>query len=90
MARFDDYHRTVVGYHGTRLSAALRMVNRIEGFRWSKRDYDWLGHGIYFWEYCARPSPDVCEDSPGTAEAEKEFDLTGGSPLMNCRQSWHR
>jgi hypothetical protein len=51
MARFDDYHRTVIGYHGTNLSSALRIVNRIEGFRWSRRNFDWLGHGIYFWEY---------------------------------------
>jgi hypothetical protein len=51
MARFDDYHRTVIGYHGTGLTAALRIVNRIEGFRRSERDYDWLGRGIYFWEY---------------------------------------
>jgi hypothetical protein len=54
MARFDDYHRTVVGYHGTGLTAALRIVNRIEDFRWSERDYDWLGRGIYFWEYAPK------------------------------------
>lgn len=51
MARFDDYHRTVVGYHGTGITAALRLVNRVESFRLSERDYDWLGRGIYFWEY---------------------------------------
>jgi len=51
LARFDDYHRTVVGYHGTGLSTALQIVNRVEGFRWSRRNFDWLGHGIYFWEY---------------------------------------
>lgn len=54
MARFDDYHRTVVGYHGTGLSAALRIVNHVENFRWSERDYDWLGRGIYFWEYAPK------------------------------------
>ena len=54
MVRFDDYHRTVVGYHGTGLTAALRIVNRIEGFRWSERDFDWLGRGIYFWEYAPK------------------------------------
>jgi hypothetical protein len=48
MARFDDYHRTVVGYHGTGLTAALRIVNRIEDLRLSERDYDWLERGIYF------------------------------------------
>jgi hypothetical protein len=54
MARFDDYHRTVVGYHGTGLTAALRIVNRVDDFRWSERDYDWLGRGIYFWEYAPK------------------------------------
>jgi hypothetical protein len=54
MARFDDYHRTVIGYHGTGLTAALRVVNRIEGFKWSEKDYDWSGGGIYFWEYAPK------------------------------------
>ena len=54
MAKFDDYHRTVVGYHGTGLTAALRIVNRVEDFKWSERDYDWLGGGIYFWEYAPK------------------------------------
>lgn len=54
MARFDDYHRTVVGYHGTGLSSALRIVNRVEDFRKSERDFDWLGRGIYFWEYAPK------------------------------------
>jgi hypothetical protein len=54
MAKFDDYHRTVIGYHGTGLSAALRIVNRVEGFDWSEKDYDWLGGGVYFWEYAPK------------------------------------
>ncbi|MGL4460790.1 MAG: hypothetical protein ACRDD1_01340 [Planctomycetia bacterium] len=29
-------------------------MNRIEGFKWSDRDYDWLGGGIYFWEYAPK------------------------------------
>lgn len=54
MARFDDYHRTVIGYHGTGLAAALQLVNRIESFKWSKRSYDWLGGGTYFREYAPK------------------------------------
>ncbi len=49
--RFDDYHRTIVGYHGTRLSVALDIVNRRQTFKFSRNRDDWLGHGIYFWEY---------------------------------------
>ena len=51
MTPFDDYHRTVIGYHGTGLATALRLVTRVEEFRPSQRAFDWLGHGIYFWEY---------------------------------------
>lgn len=54
MAKFDDYHRTVIGYHGTGLTAALRVVNRIDNFAPSERDYDWLGKGVYFWEYAPK------------------------------------
>jgi hypothetical protein len=61
LARFDDYHRTVIGYHGTGLSTALRIVNRIEGFRWSRRDFEWLGHGIYFWEHAPQQARDWAE-----------------------------
>jgi hypothetical protein len=51
MIRFEDYHRTIVGYHGTRLSVALDIVNRRRDFEFSKNQSDWLGHGVYFWEY---------------------------------------
>jgi hypothetical protein len=49
--RFDDYHRTIVGYHGTRLSVALEIVSRRRTFKYSRNRDDWLGHGIYFWEH---------------------------------------
>ena len=45
-----DYHRTVIGYHGTRKRTAEALV-RGTPFRDSENDDDWLGHGVYFWEY---------------------------------------
>ncbi len=51
MPRYEDYHRTVIGYHGTRLSTARRLVLGEGSFDASQNDDDWLGHGIYFWEY---------------------------------------
>lgn len=51
MPRYADYHRTVVGYHGTRRSVALKAVQRLESLEASRNPGDWLGHGIYFWEY---------------------------------------
>src|SRR5215471_12033578 len=54
MPRFADYHRTVIGYHGTRRSTALRMVQGLEDYRRSENRDDWLGQGIYFWEYAPK------------------------------------
>jgi hypothetical protein len=45
-----DYHRTIVGYHGTRKETAARLVDGAP-FGLSENDDDWLGHGVYFWEY---------------------------------------
>jgi len=39
-----------VGYHGCDLSVAERIVSSKEHLRPSQNAWDWLGHGIYFWE----------------------------------------
>lgn len=50
---FHDYHRTIIGYHGTNAAAAERLVNG-EPFEPSNNDDDWFGTGIYFWEYAPK------------------------------------
>ena len=45
-----DYQRTVFGYHGCDRAVADVVLSGGE-FRASAKDYDWLGRGIYFWEY---------------------------------------
>lgn len=45
-----DYDRTVVAFHGTHRSTAEDLVAGVP-FGPSENDDDWLGHGIYFWEY---------------------------------------
>lgn len=42
--------RIVVGYHGTSKYRAARILASGK-FIPSENDFDWLGHGIYFWEY---------------------------------------
>ena len=45
-----DYQRTVFGYHGCDRAVAERILSGGE-FRESDNDFDWLGRGIYFWEF---------------------------------------
>ena len=39
----------ILGYHGCDASVAERLLSG-KPFRQSTNDYDWLGHGVYFWE----------------------------------------
>lgn len=45
-----DYGRTIIGFHGTDIKTAEKLCHG-ELFKQSHNDYDWLGNGIYFWEY---------------------------------------
>jgi hypothetical protein len=44
------YARTIIGYHGCTAKTAARILSG-ELFAPSNNDYDWLGHGVYFWEH---------------------------------------
>lgn len=50
---YADYHRTIIGFHGTTVQIADRLV-RGEPFRASANEDDWLGRGVYFWEYAPK------------------------------------
>ena len=40
----------ILGFHGCDKDVALRIINNEMEMSPSEHDYDWLGHGIYFWE----------------------------------------
>jgi len=47
----------VLGYHGCGLDyaeALIRGEETMEAWRFSENPYDWLGHGIYFWEFAPK------------------------------------
>lgn len=46
-----DYQRLVVAYHGCDVSVRDRVISRGGKLDASRNKYDWLGHGIYFWEH---------------------------------------
>ena len=41
---------SVTGYHGCDRDVAERLLDG-KPFHKSTNDYDWLGSGVYFWEY---------------------------------------
>jgi hypothetical protein len=47
-------HTLVIGYHGRDQRIARKVISLQEDLKPSQNAWDWLGHGIYFWE--DRPS----------------------------------
>lgn len=45
------YARMVLGYHGCDASVAEQLLQGTTTFKASENAYDWLGHGVYFWEH---------------------------------------
>ncbi len=46
-----DYQRLVIGYHGCDASVRDKVIQKGDQLKASPKRYDWLGHGIYFWEH---------------------------------------
>jgi hypothetical protein len=45
----SNFNQFVIGYHACEDEIAQRLLKG-ENMAPSKNDFDWLGHGIYFWE----------------------------------------
>jgi hypothetical protein len=43
-------HSLVIGYHGCDRRVAEKIVSFKDNLKPSQNAWDWLGHGIYFWE----------------------------------------
>jgi len=47
---YDVRPNFIIGFHGCEESVRDKLVNRPNEIINSNRPYDWLGHGMYFWE----------------------------------------
>lgn len=50
-SRYELLPSFLLGFHGTDESTAEKIFAGNMHLAPSENDYDWLGHGIYFWEY---------------------------------------
>ncbi len=41
----------VLGFHGCDRDIKKKLLTGVTGLEQSDNEYDWLGHGIYFWEH---------------------------------------
>ena len=51
MPQAIHYERLIIGYHGCDKAVAEDVLLNGASLKLSENQYDWLGQGIYFWEY---------------------------------------
>ena len=97
----DLFNRTVIGYHGCRTDASIDFARKlldgtaeIDQWRSSVNDYDWLGHGIYFWEYAPERAVEWAGDDGlvigAIIQLGRCFDLTNTRYTNELRSAYHR
>jgi len=47
---YDNRPNLIIGFHGCDKYAAEALITNPNVIRMSQEPYDWLGHGMYFWE----------------------------------------
>lgn len=77
------YDRTIVAYHGCDAEVATSILGG-EPFKKSQNDYDWLGEGIYFWEYGADRAMKFAEDQRDRGKIKTPAIVGALIQLGNC------
>lgn len=47
---YDIRQNFIIGFHGCEESTRDKLTSKPNDLIYSKKPYDWLGHGMYFWE----------------------------------------
>ncbi len=47
---YDVRPNLIIGFHGCDADVAYSLLNTPDTVKISREPYDWLGHGMYFWE----------------------------------------
>lgn len=62
-SRYEILPGLLLGFHGTDEETAEKVLAGEAHLEPSANEYDWLGHGIYFWEYSPQRALDFVTES---------------------------
>jgi hypothetical protein len=74
----------VLGYHGCEASFGKKAISGDEKFAPSRKDYDWLGNGIYFWESDPKRALEWAQEKAKRRHIKKPYVIGAIIDLGNC------
>ncbi len=78
------YERMVIAYHGCDRKVRDQVLAGNAALKASENDYDWLGRGIYFWEYGYERAREWAEEQKRRKRLEEPAVLGAILHLGNC------
>ncbi len=83
MQHHDLSPHIILGYHGCDEEVGERLLKG-EPFKPSENDYDWLGHGIYFWEANPQRALSFAREQKSRGRIRKPFVIGAALTLGHC------
>ena len=68
---YSSKSNLIIGFHGCDESVAHKLLTQPNKIKISDKPYDWLGHGIYFWENNYRRALQWAKDKQKRGEIKK-------------------
>jgi len=74
----------VIGFHGCERALGLRLIAGETTLTAKKKDYHWLGSGVYFWEYDQERAFEWAKEKASRNEIEDPFVVGAVIELGRC------
>ena len=68
---YSSKSNLIIGFHGCDESVVYKLLNNPNKIKISDKPYDWLGHGIYFWQNNYRRALKWAEEKQKQGKIEK-------------------
>jgi hypothetical protein len=81
---YDFRPNLVIGFHGCDKSVQQSLLNNSGNITKSEKPYDWLGHGMYFWENNFKRATQWAEDKQARGEIKEAAVIGAVLHLGNC------
>ena len=79
---YSNYPTVVLGFHGCEREVGEDILSgKVSHLKKSENSYDWLGHGIYFWENSPSRAKEFAENKKGIKDP---FIIGAVVSLGNC------
>lgn len=74
----------LLGFHGCDLEVADKLINHPNRILKSEKPFDWLGHGMYFWENNMVRAFQWAKEKEKRGEIKKAAVVGAALTLDNC------